>query len=512
MRVLLWHGWLLEGSGTNVFTARVAEALRSDGHDVALLCQEGHPERYPWIDAWGTVDADGPSALTPNPTGLPSAAGGRCVLLRPAIGDLLPVFVVDEYEGFRVRTFLELTDDELATYLDRNVAALRAAAAWHGTETAFADHSVPGGPVAARALPRGSFVVKTAGSDLEYALRQQRRYRDLAAEGIRAARALVGPSADVLSRATELTDTRDVETRLLTPGVDTGRFRPQERAVALRTVADRLDDDPDVAQGRPATLDRDVAQALTERDAGALDALAHRYDQRVPDIEAADRLRRLAEVDRPLVASFGKLIELKGPHLILAAVALAEHHPDVLVVGFGLWREHLAALALALRDADRAGLAWFRERGVLPPDVDVDALADAARGIGAITFTGRLDHRYAPEALAAADVLVVPSILDEAFGMVVAEGAAAGALPLVARHSGLAEVAGALEDDAGRPGLFTFEPGDGAVDRIAAGIDRLLDLDPDERREIRARLAASVSERWSWSGAASALLAGAHIR
>ena len=44
-----------------------------------------------------------------------------------------------------------------------------------------------------------------------------------------------------------------------------------------------------------------------------------------------------------------------------------------------------------------------------------------------------------------ADVTVVPSIFPEAFGMVAAEAAAAGSPPLVARHSGLAEVAAGLE-------------------------------------------------------------------
>ena len=43
------------------------------------------------------------------------------------------------------------------------------------------------------------------------------------------------------------------------------------------------------------------------------------------------------------------------------------------------------------------------------------------------------------------DVAVVPSIFPEAFGMVAAEAAAAGCPPLVARHSGLAEVAEGLE-------------------------------------------------------------------
>ena len=109
-----------------------------------------------------------------------------------------------------------------------------------------------------------------------------------------------------------------------------------------------------------------------------------------------------------------------------------------------------------------------------------------------VTFTGRLDHRYAPEALAAMDVQVVPSILDEAFGMVAAEGAAAGALPLVARHSGLAEVAAALEAEVRRPGLFSFAPGEGAADRLAAGIERLLSLPHEERDELRRGVSATA--------------------
>ena len=96
----------------------------------------------------------------------------------------------------------------------------------------------------------------------------------------------------------------------------------------------------------------------------------------------------------------------------------------------------------------------------MPIDRRRAARADRAAGARGVTFTGRLDHRYAPDALAAMDVQVVPSILSEAFGMVAAEGAAAGALPLVARHSGLAEVAAALESEVGRPGLFSFEPGE----------------------------------------------------
>ena len=77
MRILLWHGWLLEGSGSNVYTARVAETLRAQGHDVLLLCQEPHADRYRWIDAAGTVGADGVTGPAPNAAD-PSPGGACC--------------------------------------------------------------------------------------------------------------------------------------------------------------------------------------------------------------------------------------------------------------------------------------------------------------------------------------------------------------------------------------------------------------------------------------------------
>src|SRR5918992_2586733 len=51
MRVLLWHGWLLDGTGSNVYAARVAEVLVSGGPDVVVLCQEPPAERHPGVVA-----------------------------------------------------------------------------------------------------------------------------------------------------------------------------------------------------------------------------------------------------------------------------------------------------------------------------------------------------------------------------------------------------------------------------------------------------------------------------
>jgi len=501
VRVLLWHGWLLEGSGSNVFTARVAEVLRSSGHEVLVVCQEPHPDRYPWIDAWGSVGPDGPSALTANDASPPSP--GRCVLLRPRIGRLLPVFVLDEYEGFEVKRFVDLSDEELEPYLARNVEALRAAAAWHRSEVVVGGHAIPGAVVARRALGTRGYLAKVHGSDLEYAVGHQRRYVELAREGLAGARAVVGSSSDVLARAEQVVPGIGPLLRPVAPGVDADRFHPMPRREALLRTAAALETDPETARGRPASLDEEVELAVERRDAAALADLAHRYDQEVPDPDAAGRLRGLARHEGPVVGYFGKLIPAKGVELLLAAARQARHRPAVLVVGFGLHREWLSALATALRAGDAGSGAWLREAGAMALDpADVEGQAAGAP----VTFTGRLDHRYAPGALAAMDILVVPSVLSEAFGMVTSEGAAAGALPLVAGHTGLGQTGAALELAAGRPGLFTYEPGPGSAGRIAAGIDRILSLPPEERHELGHEIRAFIVDEWSWQRTADRLL------
>ena len=506
MRILIWHGWLLEGSGSNVATARISEVWRAAGHDVLLVCQERHPARYPWIDAHGTVDRDGVSDLEPNMNA--SIAPGRCVLLRPDIGATLPVFVVDHYEGFAdVRPFVDLADGELDAYLRANVEALRAAAGFHDEEIAFVGHGIPGAAIGRRALGPGRYVAKIHGSDLEYAIRPQDRYRDLAREGLEAAHAVVGPSGEALERCAELVPEMRGLARVVPPGVDVAAFRPRPRVEALREVASLLELDPDTVRGRPSSLDLEVERALDARDEKALDALFDRYDEDVPEPDTPIRLRKLSDGDEPIVGYLGKLIPQKGAELLLEVQPALRHDTSALVVGFGSDRDWLAALTIALRRGDRSAVGWLHDVGGLP--VDPAATPGTTRDRLDVTFTGLLDHRYAPGALAAMDVQVVPSILQEAFGMVAAEGAASGALPMVARHSGLAEVAGALETEVGHPGLFSFEPGRGAVQRLAEGIDRLLSLRGGEREELRRAVSSFVANHWTWERTAAGLLSAA---
>jgi glycosyltransferase involved in cell wall biosynthesis len=498
LRILVWHGWLLEGTGANVYTAKVAEAWRLQGHEVVILCQQRSTERLAFVDAWaepGAVAVVG---------GHPSASG-RVSVINPDIGDLLPVFVVDHYEGFRVRRFVDLTDEELERYLARNAGALREVVRQFPPDAVVAGHLVPGPAVARRALGDGTFVAKAHGSDLEYAINLQERYAAVAEEGVAGAVAVAGASRDVLARAEAAVPSARGRTVVIPPGVDVVRWRPRTRIEALEEVARRLAADPDSARGRPADLPS-LEDAIRERTGSRFEDLARSYDQAVPDPDAASRLQALAGHPGPIVGYLGKLIPQKGVERFIEALALLGPEVHGVVIGFGLGREWLAGLARVLDAGDVDGYRWLAEESPLALELD-DAEVKGAVGLGGrLTFTGRLDHRYAPEVVAALDALVVPSTLKEAFGMVAAEGAAAGAVPVVARHSSLAEVAEALEGAAGRPGLMSFPPGDGSTHRVAETLGRILGLPLEDRMDVRRAIRAHVAREWTWERTADRLL------
>ena len=92
MRILVFHGYLLSGTGSNVYNANLAAALRRAGHEVHLFSQDRHPERLDFVDAVGEW-RDG--RLTVRTLREPV----RCTAYRPDVGPVLPVYVADRYEG-----------------------------------------------------------------------------------------------------------------------------------------------------------------------------------------------------------------------------------------------------------------------------------------------------------------------------------------------------------------------------------------------------------------------------
>jgi glycosyltransferase involved in cell wall biosynthesis len=520
VRILVFHGYLLEGTGSNVYNARLAEALTTLGHDVHLLSQDRHADEKPFVDAvgeWRHGRLQVRELRRSRPPGR-----GRCVVYRPEIGDLLPVYVADRYEGVRARTFLDSSDAEIGAYVRANIAAAREVRELAAPDVALANHLVMGPAILARALQGGvPYAVKVHGSALEYTVKAApQRFLGYAHEGLADARAiLVGSrhTAESLWRALADEPELPLRTRLGPPGVDVARFQarePEQAVAAVRELQRGLADAP----ASRAQSDSDFA-----RDTCA----------------AARALARLQPGSDRAVAFVGKLIVSKGVDLLLAAWPLVlERVPQarLIVVGFGAFRTALERLVRALACADlsaarevaAAGRALESGEAAQPAPLRhlcafLDGLTGdrrerythAARGLSErVLFSGRLEHDELALLLPVCEALVVPSTFPESFGMVAAEAAACGVLPISAAHSGLAEVSRVLAAAVPRevaPWL-SFAIDDHAVEAIAERIVCWLQAAPPEREAARAGLVAATREHWSWEGVARGVIAAAEGR
>jgi glycosyltransferase involved in cell wall biosynthesis len=475
VRILIFHGYLLSGTGSNVYNARLAEALVRLGHEVHLLSQDRHPEGHSFVDAIG--DWDSGKLEVASLEGSP-VDGVRCTVYRPDIGGLLPLYVQDRYEGTDAKTFAECTDAQIAAYVRANVEAVREVAERVRPEVALANHLVMGPVILARALAGETpYAVKVHGSALEYTVKPEpERFLGFAREGLaRAKGVLVGSrhTAESLWRAME-DSSLPGRTRLGPPGVDVERFAPREpeRAAAeLTALIERL------RAGGGAVGDSEGAFARDELAvADALERLlGDRRSRRVPRIGYRSPIGGEGE----LVAFVGKLIAAKGVDLLLDAWPLVlQRRPRarLALIGFGSERERFQAKAAPLGDR--------------------------------VIFTGRLDHDELCHVLALCEALVVPSTFPEAFGMVAVEAAACGVLPVSAAHSGLAEVSETLakEVPAEARALLSFPVDDGAVRAIAERLVGWLEADPALKAQTRAALVSVARERWSWEGVARGVI------
>ena len=171
-------------------------------------------------------------------------------------------------------------------------------------------------------------------------------------------------------------------------------------------------------------------------------------------------------------------------------------------MGFGDFEAQLREQWNAAQSGDRSRMKAMVEEFAVPEleplaqFIDSDVVNDSYFRRTAeieVRFPGRLDHGPLALVLPTFDLLVVPSVLAEAFGMVGAEAAACGVLPIVPNHSGIAEVGAALEDTLDRPGLLTFDHRK-PIEGIAQAIDEVLAIPIAERQEMGRAAAAVVAD------------------
>jgi glycosyltransferase involved in cell wall biosynthesis len=538
--ICILHGYLLEGSGSNLWTRSVVESLCRQGETVHLMAQENHPESYPFIAEARHYHTDGSVETFYRNT--EQVYPGHCVLHKPVLGDTLPVFVWDEYEEFSHPVpMVDLPDDEIETYVDKNVRALTRIVRENGITAIHTNHAVLMSVVAQRirATQGIPFSIMPHGSALEYAVKRDSRFLRMARSAFADATRIFVIGEEMRNRVRAVfTGQPDLETKMvdLHLGVDTGQFEPVPRAQRRRKAAQFVKSLEGLERGRSAgQTEAMLARLHGELTLPALEealAVGRGFTSKVPDEDLEAKLGTIDWDNEPTLLYVGRLISAKGVQDVVAALPLLlDRTPALrfLVVGHGPLREPLEAMLWALEHGERALFGRIVAEGrLLEEDPEGEggghALTNVAQFVDSLTrseleayfetgrrhvrrdrviFTGYLTHEELRHLFPCCDAAIFPSLVREAGPLVFLEALASGAFPLGTYFGGMKasidSVAEVLPPEVA--GVMKLDPENTVAD-IVRHVPPALEMG-ERYKEVLFRVAR---DRYDWSSVGRTIL------
>ena len=528
IRIVVVHGYFLQGTGSNLFVSNLCRELCLMGHEVLLFSQENHPDKLDFITGFFEFSSDNCHISTRFER--ESAYPGKCLCFRPNLGGILPVYVYDNYKGYQVKIFAELSKSEIEEYIEKNQAALCTILATQKPDLILSNHIVMQPIYVDRAQSTLGYKVPhfntVHGSCLNFAVRKSEIVKEYAEEAIAAVDRLVFVSQFSYKELIDFfEDIPNInrKAKVIPAGVDIGKFQPlvsdEEKIKRMNLVVDYLQKNGVVRQ--PA-CDHPLSDMQTNFKQDG-------RDMWLPDASAAKSIQAIDWNHSNLVLYYGKYLWTKGIHILLAALPIVLNRCTdtyCLVVGFGEFRTYLECMVTTLhqgqeekfRDmiggnrtnypgaADDAIYFQLLRQKLDDPIFARDYFSAAKGKIGQkVIFTGFMPHEYLRELIPCADITVATSIFPEAFGMVGVEALASGVIPLQTNHSGFSELIAkyslAMQEifqDCKLKPLFLDE---NLIFNLAHNIHEFLNyyeqIDSQKRNEIR-ECARKIALEYSW--------------
>ena len=229
--------------------------------------------------------------------------------MRPDVGGLLPVFVIDRYEGYEVKRLQDCTRAELDAWVEANAAAIRE----HAPADLLLRQPRPAG-WGRRRCRRGP--VRREGARVRARVLDARKHRAFGVGWRRSAQmrrplwSAPNTSADVVREVCGTVErVREIRARESTSSSGCPRREG----------------------GGPRWATRGGATSIRRT--------REHPNERLPDESNALRLAEFLAADRPTVVYYGKLIENKGVQVLLEALRGLEAR--TVIVGFGDYRDDL---------------------------------------------------------------------------------------------------------------------------------------------------------------------------
>ncbi len=544
MNICIVHGYLLSGTGSNIYVQNMVRQLCLKGHDVHLICQEPHPEALDFVSEAFAADNSTHSLKKRFERGKSQYGAGRCSVYIPDLEGILPVYVYDVYDGFQVKELHLMSKEEIDAYAAKNIWVIGKVLQENDTDLVISNHTVMQPYEVAEARTsgaNGAHVMVPHGSALNFSVKRSETLLPYAIRGVKDAYPVV-VSQHARNEfesffARYVADIAE-KTVVIPAGVDIEKFRPISNESEKKKYLDRVCRDIGgvIRGGRTQEQVIDFWDKVRQRSSLAqiprlIEETKSLYNQWSPDTDIIDKLQKLDTENNSVVMYLGKYLWTKGIHLLIAAAPLIlKAHPNTyfLIVGFGQFREILELMVYALVSGDQElfRALCFHTQELFPgAGVDrlhflmefLDNLDEAGKAqeyfksatdlnlAEHIVFTGYVDHDSLSNLLPCADLTVATSIFPEAFGMVAAEALSSGVMPIQTHHSGFIDVINVVKEHFrdSFEGLRQLRLDSMLIPNLANNITVFLDyfsyMSDAERQLIRQRCARLVEENFSWA-------------
>ena len=473
MKIGLYHGFNLTGSGSNEYTRYLVKTFMDQGHSVHIICREYHPEKIEFVGQLWQWARDGSCATSViNPQN-----EHTCTLHQIPYGDFYPVYISGKKTSETFREFVDLADEELDRFKQLNHSLLMNIFSKIDIDILHANHlvmqpSLAIEPCKAHNIP---FIIYPHGSAIEYTVKKDSRYQVEAREAIIACQGLIIGNHEVRDRICnlfpDLKETILAKTEIVGVGVDTQLFTPDARDHRRQSVDALLNlESVKSSQGKSHYLLEALHIALAERNYQAIASYDDSYVHNNVDTNLPEKLASI-DFSKPVLLFVGALTVGKGLQSLLCALPMVyKQCPDaqLLIVGAGSFREVLEALIYALVNDDQALLSslienrfdesrsgeteyWQDVRYFLQNLQDREEYFMLAKRMQKqVLFLGRFNHEQLSYLFPCADLAVFPSVIPEAYPLVLMESLANGVLPMVSYFSGFADAVDELEQYLGK--------------------------------------------------------------
>jgi len=518
--IAILHGYLLEGSGSNLWTRSIIQSMCKNGETVHLLCQENHPELYDFICEGILYESNGNrKTILKRDAVYP----GKCILHKPKLGDTLPVYVSDKYEEFSdPRPMINLNDAEIEKYLQINIEVLTQIVDENQVKVIHANHAVLMSVVAKQvAQNRGiPFAIMPHGSAIEYAVKKDKRFFNYAEQAFKKAQRIYVIGNEIRNRIKGLFKaTPDMESKMLelNLGADTSLFTPVKEKNRKDKISELYGVLKDVRRGK-TNLQSQIMLNRLEADISKQELISiindsASYNAKLTDDNAEEKLHMVNWDKEKIILFVGRLIANKGLHSVITAlpeILAAEPNTRLIVVGHGPQREPLEALIWALQNGHRDLVLnivkWGRElegsgeKSLEETQFYFDHLKESNEfddyfkkgqkyiNKDAVLFTGYLTHRELCCLFPACDVAIFPSVVAEAGPLVFLEAMASGCFPIGTYFAGMAasidSVSQAVPSDI--LDLMKLSPrADQTVSDIISNVKKALYVDRNYKENLR---------------------------